>query len=185
MIFGVVTNVGFLGQLVANRDVIAGDLDTGLIEREATSLVSGEPSALQIRSFHCDLVPASKDQITWRIGPDGFDMVLSGEVPKTISASLHTGITKILGGRAVSGIRHWAIHPGGRSVIDAVEDSLHLPPEMLSVSREVLRNYGNTSSASIMFVLKEILENGAAGDGCALAFGPGLGVESMSFAVGA
>jgi alpha-pyrone synthase len=74
----------------------------------------------------------------------------------------------------------WAVHPGGRSVLDSVEGALTLRPDALATSRGVLDRYGNMSSATIMFVLKEMLSAGK-GQGCAMAFGPGLTAETMQF----
>ena len=79
-------------------------------------------------------------------------------------------------------ITHWAIHPGGRIILDSVQKALGLPDAALASSRSVLRQFGNMSSATIMFVLKDMLERcGAAGTGCAMAFGPGVSIESMLF----
>jgi predicted naringenin-chalcone synthase len=75
----------------------------------------------------------------------------------------------------------WAVHPGGRSILDAVERALALPEAALAASRAVLRDYGNMSSATIMFVLKALLRADAAGAGCAVAFGPGVTAEILLF----
>jgi len=78
-------------------------------------------------------------------------------------------------------IAHWAIHPGGRSILDKTEAKLGLTETQLLPSRETLRTNGNMSSATILFVMKEILDGPATADGdrvCAMAFGPGLTVES-------
>ena len=76
--------------------------------------------------------------------------------------------------------RHWAIHPGGRTILDAVREGAELREELLQSSRCVLRDFGNMSSATIMFVLKDIMQRGG-GRGCGMAFGPGLTVESLLF----
>lgn len=155
----------------------------------AASLVSAEPAGIELRGFHCAVVPDSAAQITWHIGQAGFDMVLSGEVPQTIHDALPATIGAILGGQPVAAIRHWAIHPGGRTVLDAVERALDLDPAALAASRQVLAEYGNMSSPTVVFVLKALAEaahrQGASegGPGCAMAFGPGLTVESMRFAL--
>ena len=149
----------------------------------AASLVSAEPTGIRINDFYCALIPDSAEQITWHIGSSGFDMLLSGQVPAAITNSLPPCIDKILNNVPREKIRHWAIHPGGRRILDAVQETIGIADEQLEPSRNVLRDYGNTSSASIMFVLKAVLERGDKGLGCAMAFGPGLGVESMSFEV--
>ncbi len=78
-------------------------------------------------------------------------------------------------------IGRWAVHPGGKSILDKVEQELRLKPEQIQSSRKVLRDYGNMSSATSLFVLKEILDTPPCAPGeesvCAMAFGPGLTVE--------
>jgi predicted naringenin-chalcone synthase len=147
----------------------------------AAGLVSAEPRGLALHDFYAAVVPEAADQITWRIGDAGFDMRLSGEVPKSIARGLPVHLPGMLVGCEPRDVGLWAIHPGGRSVLDAAERALELPPERLLASREILRRYGNMSSATIMFVLKAMLEDGAHGLGCAVAFGPGLVAETMLF----
>jgi predicted naringenin-chalcone synthase len=89
----------------------------------------------------------------------------------------------MLGARDVTGIDLWAVHPGGKTILDAVEHGLSLPQGALAESRGVLREYGNMSSATVMFVLRAMMEAAQPGKrGCALAFGPGLSAEAMRFA---
>jgi len=107
-------------------------------------------------------------------------MVLSGQVPSTIHDALQESVGEILDGAAIRDIDLWAIHPGGRTVLDAVERAFTLAPEALRHSREVLRRYGNMSSGTVMFVLERMLR-GANGRGLAMAFGPGLVAETMRF----
>ena len=150
----------------------------------AASLVSAKPEGIELQSFHCETIPDTSDQITWRIGEQGFDMMLSGEVPLTLSTSLKNILPNILGGVLSTDIQHWAIHPGGRTVLDAVKEATGISEELMLPSREVLRLYGNMSSATIMFVLKDMLEAAKPGKGCAMAFGPGLTAETMRFEIG-
>ncbi len=76
----------------------------------------------------------------------------------------------------------WAVHPGGRTILDAVEKGLGLSADALSFSREVLAQYGNMSSATVMFVLKQVMQHAQAGQrGCAMSFGPGVTAETMLF----
>ncbi|MGZ9109241.1 MAG: type III polyketide synthase [Micavibrio sp.] len=148
----------------------------------SASLVTAEPTGLELQSFHALIIPDSSDQITWDIGALGFDMMLSGKIPKTIIENLPGSMNAILDGRKIEDIRQWAIHPGGRTVLDAVEKGAALPPDSLKTSRDVLRRFGNMSSATVMFVLHDMMLNDVpAGLGCAMAFGPGLMIESMIF----
>jgi alpha-pyrone synthase len=147
----------------------------------AAGLVSAEPRGLALREFYVAVMPEAADQITWRIGDAGFDMRLSGAVPKSIACGLPPHMPAILAGRELREVALWAIHPGGRSVLDAAERALELSPVRLVTSREILRRYGNMSSASIMFVLRAMLDDAARGMGCAMSFGPGLVAETMLF----
>jgi predicted naringenin-chalcone synthase len=149
----------------------------------AAALVTGEPHGLRLGQSSTAIATAAADQITWRIGAHGFDMSLSGAVPASIGALLPGHLPTILGGRPREQVVHWAVHPGGRSVLDAVERALELGPRALEGSREVLRRYGNMSSPTVLFVLASMLQSGLPGLGCALAFGPGLSIESMLFEV--
>jgi predicted naringenin-chalcone synthase len=149
----------------------------------AAALVSSEPTGLELESFHAELVPAAADQITWTIRDLGFDMFLSGHVPGSIRHALGESQDRILRGAGAEAFDLWAIHPGGRTVLDAVEAAFSLPPKAMAASREVLRRFGNMSSATVLFVLKALLDDpqpkGARG--CAMAFGPGLTAETMLF----
>lgn len=148
----------------------------------AASLVSSEPAGLLLEDFHSTVLPASATQITWHIGHSGFNMQLSGAVPHTIAKHVPHLLPDILGSNPRDAVRHWAIHPGGRSILDSVQEHIGLTDAEIHNSREVLRRYGNMSSATIMFVLKNILEHADnPGAGCAMAFGPGITVESMRF----
>jgi predicted naringenin-chalcone synthase len=148
----------------------------------AAALVSAEPSGLALDGFHAAMAPDTSGHITWTIRDLGFDMVLSGRVPGEISRALKSGTDRILAGRNVRDIDLWAVHPGGRSVLDAVEEGLELPADALSASREVLRANGNMSSATILFVLADMMRDAPPDQtGCAMAFGPGLVAETMTF----
>lgn len=148
----------------------------------AASIVSADPQGLELQSFMTTLLPDSGDQITWQIGGLGFDMALSGRVPGTIAAGLPEKLSSILNDTPKDDIRHWAVHPGGRTILDAVRDGALIPETALTASRDILRRYGNMSSATIMFVLEAMLKNpDRGGPGCAMAFGPGLTVESLRF----
>jgi predicted naringenin-chalcone synthase len=149
----------------------------------AAALITADPVGLELQSFHAEVMPDAADQITWHIGDLGFDMHLSGQVPSSIGRALDAGRERILGGADPGDFELWAIHPGGRTVLDAVETAFALPPQALAASREVLRGYGNMSSATVLFVLKSLLETPVqeGARGCAMAFGPGLTAETMLF----
>jgi predicted naringenin-chalcone synthase len=150
----------------------------------AAALVSGDPLGVEINSFHAALVPDTKELIRWNIRNQGFDMVLSGGVPGAIRHALTSSRDDILGG--ANDIELWAVHPGGRTVLDAVEQAFALEPAALAASRSVLNDYGNMSSGTVMFVLDRIMQEARSGQrGCAMSFGPGLVAESMMFRMAA
>lgn len=128
--------------------------------------------------------------MAWNIGDEGFEMVLGNYVPHIIDDHIVGALEpllsreKSLSNKPYTDIRHWGIHPGGRSILDKVQSRLQLSDEQLIPARETLRNYGNMSSATVLFVLKYILELPAeSGDEriCSMAFGPGLTVETALF----
>ena len=148
----------------------------------AASLVSAQPHGLAIDSFLALRIPDTSHLITWRIGELGFDMHLSGKVPGEIGAALKQLGAQVTRGADPLAIDLWAVHPGGRSILDAVEKALSLPADALASSRSVLAQFGNMSSATVMFVLHEIMQRAKSGQpGCAMSFGPGLTAETMLF----
>ena len=84
--------------------------------------------------------------------------------------------------RSEAEVDGWAIHPGGRAILDAAADALDLRPDQLSASREVLRSFGNMSSPTVLFVLERLARTAA--NGVALTFGPGLSLEGMVWTQG-
>jgi predicted naringenin-chalcone synthase len=147
-------------------------------------------TTLRIDKLVSDLTPVGEDDMAWTIGDAGFDMVLSAAVPKIIDTYIEPALQPLfadephLAEDLSAQVAHWAIHPGGRSILDKVEATLGLTVDQLAPSRRILSDYGNMSSATVLFVLKEILENAPAASEdrvCAMAFGPGLTVEAGLF----
>jgi alpha-pyrone synthase len=147
----------------------------------AAAIVSAEPVGLAITRTFSATLPDSAGMIRWRIDDTGFVMTLDGTVPGRIADALADPATKsaTVGDAAVD---MWAVHAGGRSVLDAVERALALPGDALDASREVLAEKGNMSSATLLFVLERLIRGGArAANGVALAFGPGMAAEGFGF----
>ena len=136
----------------------------------------------RLGAFRSALVAGSEEHMAWDVGDHGFKMVLSAYVPGLIGANIRGIVGDLLSpvGLSHADIGAWAVHPGGRAILDQVERQVGLGPDALAVSRGVLRDYGNMSSPTVLFVLGRMLADPAAGDAttCALAFGPGLTVES-------
>jgi predicted naringenin-chalcone synthase len=137
---------------------------------------------LAVDSFLAVNLSGTSQLITWRIGEQGFDMHLSGQVPGELREGLAAAGDRITQGKALTSIDLWAVHPGGRTILDAAEQGLALPPDALADSRAILRAFGNMSSATVMFVLQRLMERARPGQlGCAMSFGPGVTAETMLF----
>ena len=147
------------------------------------SLVTAEETGLAIHHPFAATLPDSSELIRWTIGDQGFVMHLSGEVPGRIAEALADPAVRdaIFGEISPAEIDSWAVHAGGRSILDAVEHSLELPQGALADSRAVLDRYGNMSSSTLPFVLAELLERPGDRQGLAIAFGPGLAAEGFHF----
>jgi predicted naringenin-chalcone synthase len=169
----------------------ANDADTILssslfADGGAAAVVSARPAPagtalLDLDDFSSTLVVDGEADMAWTIGDEGFDMVLSGRVPRLVEEHVRSALVPLLGpgGDGYPAVDHWAVHPGGRSIIDRVQSALGLRGDQLAPSRAVLREYGNMSSATVLFVLRLLLARATATPARvgALAFGPGVSVE--------
>ncbi len=168
----------------------------------AAGIVTARPASgrgFVLDRFHTAIAPKGEKDMAWTIGDNGFEMVLSTAVPQIIGDSIQEALRPLyapeaaLGeafdsGRIGDAVQHWAIHPGGRSILDHVQSGLQLDDAQLEPARNILRDYGNMSSATVLFVLRRLLEDDDVREGdrvSAMAFGPGLTAESALFTVAA
>jgi predicted naringenin-chalcone synthase len=122
------------------------------------------------------LLPQGQDWMSWRITDAGFAMTLSRDVPVALRQSVAAIVDEVCPARPDC----FVVHPGGAGILDAVDEGLGLGGgQGVEISREVLRRYGNMSSATLLFVLREALRQGYRPPALLLAFGPGLSVESL------
>lgn len=157
----------------------------------AAAVVSARPDlrrgdSLALERFGTAITSEGESDMVWVIGDHGFTMTLTAEVPRIIGREIRGAVADFLAtdGTDAATIAAWAVHPGGRSVLDRVEAGLDLPDVALEASRQVLREHGNMSSATILFILQAMLRDPTLADGdriAGLAFGPGLTVESALF----
>lgn len=131
---------------------------------------------------HCDYT--TFEHMSFTISDTGFRMYLSSYVPELLGAQIAPFIDGLLAGAGITraDVAHWGVHPGGSSIIDHVQRSLGLSDSQVEVSHRILREYGNMSSATIMFVLDDIqrCSKPQSGDyGVLMAFGPGLTMEGL------
>ena len=127
------------------------------------------------------LIAGSASDMTWNIRDHGFSMTLSARVPALIDQHLAGWLDDWLGRNGLSRdqVRSWVIHPGGPRILDAARSALGLASEATRVSLEVLSEYGNMSSATMVFLLRRLLDEGGPLPGVALGFGPGLTLEAV------
>lgn len=145
-------------------------------------------AVFDVGAFSTSITADGEQDMDWSIGDQGFEMRLTAEVPRVIGREIAGVVRSMLGEHGdptaavdTTAVDAWAVHPGGRSVLDRVQASLELPDERLAHSRAVLRDHGNMSSATVLFILRRILEDDTLPPSsriAALAFGPGLTVET-------
>lgn len=162
----------------------------------AAVLVQGQArpeQSFRLQSFQCELLPEGRDDMAWTIGNQGFDMVLSQHVPDVIRQHVGRVLHRILNqnGLAVADVDYFALHPGGRRILDLIETELGIDRTRTRHAYDVLNRYGNMSSATVLFVLKAIwnelaatqsdnpMPNGFTQTISGVAFGPGITLETM------
>lgn len=163
-------------QQIVAASVFADGAAAAIVTADASV---GREGGLELDRFSTALTSEGEADMVWTIGDHGFEMILSAEVPRIVGREIRGAVDAFLSEDAMPDA--WAVHPGGRSVLDRVEAGLELDPRALDTSREVLRDYGNMSSATILFILRRMLHDDRLADGArlgTLAFGPGLTVES-------
>jgi predicted naringenin-chalcone synthase len=126
------------------------------------------------------VVPQTEDLMSWNIGDHGFQMTLSARVPDVIQSSLRNWLAGWLAseGTDLDQIAHWGIHPGGPRILQACIDALQLEPGEIQTARDVLAEFGNMSSPTILFIVERLIRNKTPGPCVLLAFGPGLTIEA-------
>lgn len=144
----------------------------------AAVVMGGSPRGLQVRGAASRLLPNSEDALGFELRDGGFHVVLDRRLPRLIEQRLPEVIADFATRQHIDVPGFYAVHAGGPRVFDAVETALRLPPDALAESRRVFREVGNLSSASILFSLAE-LPDATAGDGMAIAFGPGVTIELL------
>jgi predicted naringenin-chalcone synthase len=138
-------------------------------------------SVYRVISSGSTLVDDCEDAMTWRIADHGFQMTLSHRVPELITGTIRPYLDAWLAeqGMSIGAVGSWAVHPGGPRILSAFGEATGLDRVMLETSQSVLADYGNMSSPTVLFILDRLRRIGAPKPCVALAFGPGLAVESV------
>ncbi|MDB5277582.1 MAG: type polyketide synthase [Ferruginibacter sp.] len=142
---------------------------------------------MTLKNFFSDVAFKGKKDMSWQLSSRGFLMTLTGYVPDLVKEDFDSLLNKALlnAGMDKESISHWCIHPGGKKILEAIQQSTGLKEEQLQFSYDVLREYGNMSSPTVLFVLEKILrelkEGTAIKDAAVFgaAFGPGLTMETF------
>lgn len=171
-------------RLDKSADSILGN--TVFADGAAGGIVTAAPPqegpGLSLETFANATIPSGEDAMAWSIGNEGFDLVLSSYVPKIIGGEIGDLLERA--GVIINPSDRFAIHPGGKAILDHLETALDLPESALTPSREILRDYGNMSSPTVLFILKKLLETSPPDDAVfSVAFGPGLTVETAGMRV--
>jgi predicted naringenin-chalcone synthase len=152
----------------------------------AAVLVTGDENVkgLRIENFYSAVDEKGKKDMAWELSSYGFLMTLSGYVPELIEEDFAELTNKALinANLTKESITHWCIHPGGKKILEAVHNSLGFENGQLQHSYDILRDYGNLSSATILFVLKRIMSELSKNKQEKIfgaAFGPGLTMETF------
>jgi len=138
---------------------------------------------LKLDQFYSEVISKGKKDMAWELSSSGFLMTLSGFVPELLEEDFNPLVTKALEKANVDRkeIAQWCVHPGGRRILDAIHRSLSFTNGDLKYSYETLKEVGNLSSATILFVLKKIMNSGLTSGQRVFgaAFGPGLTMETF------
>jgi predicted naringenin-chalcone synthase len=154
----------------------------------AAALVESEPRTginLKLEEFHCELATEGEHDMTWTVGDLGFEMRLSSYVPEIIRSGIRNLCRSLLSkvNLSSSGISFYAIHPGGKKILETIETELGVSKSQNRLAYGVLRDFGNMSSATVLFVMAEQTRELTGADHgkriLSIAFGPGLTLESM------
>jgi len=154
-----------------------------LIENQEKRLPSSTLH-LALSHFYSEFLPQAQNEMGWYVGNTGFEMKLTSKVSKQIKANISAITGRLMQSAGLNNLAQidaYAIHPGGRKILEAVEEALELPEESNAFAYEVLQQYGNMSSATVLFVLQKLLKHTVKSNQQVLsfAFGPGLTIEGM------
>lgn len=168
-------------QIVANS--LFADGAAACVIQSTDADRSGSLQRFRILASGSTILPDSRDAMTWRVGDHGFRMTLSSSVPGLLARHLYPWLSEWLGnlGLRPESIGAWAVHPGGPRILQAFAEAMRLDPSHLDVSRDVLREHGNMSSPTLLFILNRLQALKAVGPYIAIGFGPGLAAEATLF----
>lgn len=163
--------------------ILFGDGCAAVLVQPKNSSAKG----IVLESFFSHVAFNGKEDMSWKLSSRGFLMTLSGYVPDLVKEDFDELLNKALEHASLKKdeITHWCVHPGGKKILEAIEKSVSLPAQSLRYSYDILKNYGNMSSPTILFVLQQIFDElknnkeAVPAKIFAAAFGPGLTMETF------
>jgi len=171
------------------KEISADNMMSSLLFADGTGAMliqNNQHKGFSLNHFFSEVAFKGKKDMSWQLSATGFLMTLTGYVPELLKADFNTLVQKALKayGFNTNNIDYWCIHPGGKKILQAISHSISLEMSSLQASYDVLKQYGNMSSASIVFVLKEIWEHikiskKEKAQVFGAAFGPGLTMETF------
>ncbi len=170
-------------QKEATPDNIASTLLFG--DGSAAALITHDAydaGGLHLKGFYSEVVSKGKKDMAWELSSKGFLMTLSGYIPELIEEDFEQLVQRAINplGFSIQDVHHWCIHPGGKRIVEAIQKSLKLNASDLQASYKILRDYGNMSSPTLLFVLNEMMQQPMSSPVFAAAFGPGLTMETFT-----
>jgi predicted naringenin-chalcone synthase len=170
------------------KDYLPDNISSGILfaDGAAAVLVTGNPKSegMNIEHFYSSVSSKGKQEMVWELSSTGFILTLSNYVPELIEENFNQFVNDALGGTSLKkeDITQWCIHPGGKKILEAVHNSLQFTNGQLQPCYDVLNDYGNMSSPTVLFVLKRIqqaLDKKQRNNIFGAAFGPGLTIETF------
>ena len=175
------------------KDISADNMTSSLLFADGCAAMLVQPDnskekGIRVNNFFSDVSFKGKKDMAWELSSKGFLMTLTGYVPDLIKEDFKGLVDKALhaSGKTMSDVTHWCMHPGGKKILESISSGLGIHNDSLNYSYEVLKDYGNMSSPTILFVLKKILtefEQAAPAKNNLVfgaAFGPGLTMETFT-----
>ena len=151
----------------------------------ATALITSgnDPTpGIKINGFYSLLLKKGYDYMGWNVLPQSFEMVLNAQLPRLIGSEIETLMNRTMAyfNIELDDITRWAVHPGGKKILEEVKKHVRIPDEKIAQSYEVLKDYGNMSSSTILYVLNKIMELPSRKKSriMAIGFGPGLSIDT-------
>jgi predicted naringenin-chalcone synthase len=174
-------------QAVDNNDnllanIVFGDGCAAVVVVSDKAAKKNHQAGLTINGFYSLLLYKGKNLMGWNITPTNFEMVLNGTIPEFIGSEVNEIVIKASEKLKTdpSTFDKWAVHPGGKKILDSVKKQMHLSDSDLQYSYKVLSDFGNMSSPTILFVMNEIMQadHGEGETIFSIGFGPGLSIET-------